>query len=74
MQCPSCKNDMKSGFVRAMGNGGICWINEPVEYGAPRSADGFLPLGKSPYLKGECIPACRCEACKLILIDYSALA
>ncbi len=74
MKCPKCSNEMRNGFVRATGNGGICWINEAVNYGAPRFSDGFFQIGKAPYLKGESIPACNCESCKLILIDYATFA
>ena len=72
MECPFCHKEMKEGFVRATGSGGICWINEEVNYGAPRSADGFFQIGKAPYLKGDCLPAFNCGACQRILIDYSA--
>ncbi len=73
VKCPNCNKEMMSGFVRATGNGGICWINEKVNYGAPRNADGYFQLGGAPYLKGESIPACNCNDCKVILIDYSNL-
>ncbi len=72
MKCPSCSKEMKNGFVRAMGKGGICWINKKVNYGAPQSVDGFFQIGKAPWLKGESIPACNCDSCKLVIIDYSA--
>ena len=28
MKCPCCGNEMQSGFVRAMGRGGVCWVTE----------------------------------------------
>lgn len=71
MKCPNCNVDMKNGFVRPTGTGGICWTNQKINYGAPKSADGFFKIGKTPYLKGENIPAYNCDACKLIIIDYS---
>ena len=73
MKCPYCDKEMKNGFVGATGRGGICWTNEMVGYGAPRSADGFFSIGKVPYLSREDIPAYNCETCKFIFIDYSSL-
>ena len=63
---------MKLGFVRSMARGGICWIDDKIEWGEPRSDAGFFQIGKSPWLKGSCIPANHCLSCKMVLIDYSA--
>ena len=73
MKCPKCSKEMKDGFVRPTGNGGICWTNENVGFGAPMAADGFFRIGPAPYLKGASTPAFNCEFCKLILIDYGAI-
>ena len=34
MKCPCCGNEMQSGFVRAMGRGGVCWVTENRPMGA----------------------------------------
>ena len=73
MKCPNCGNEMKGGYLRATGPGGVCWINRKINYGVPRSAEEFVLIGKAPYLRGDCIPACNCDACKIILIDYSSI-
>ena len=28
MKCPYCNKEMKEGFIRALGRGGVCWVNE----------------------------------------------
>ena len=45
MKCPYCNKDMKSGFVRPLGPGGICWVSEKSEWSAPRSDADFLQIG-----------------------------
>lgn len=73
MKCPYCNKDMKNGFVRALGRGGICWVSEKGDWLAPRSDSDFLQLGKAPWLKAESVPAFNCDSCELIIINYSAL-
>lgn len=73
MKCPCCNKDMKNGFVRALGRGGICWVSEKGDWSAPRSDAGFLQLGNAPWLKAESVPAFNCDSCELIIINYSAL-
>lgn len=48
MKCPYCNHEMNNGFVRLLGTGGICWVNEKADWSAPRSDSGFLQLGKAP--------------------------
>ena len=35
---------MKLGFVRSMARGGICWIDDKIEWGEPRSDAGFFQI------------------------------
>ena len=70
MKCPYCNKDMKSGFVRPLGRGGICWVSEKSEWSAPRSDVDFLQIGKAPWLKTNSIPSFKCDSCKRIIIDY----
>ncbi len=72
MKCPCCNKDMKEGFVRAIARGGICWVDEKDHLSSPRSAPGFLQLGKATWLTAEHVPAFNCDSCELIIIDYSA--
>lgn len=51
MKCPCCGNEMQSGFVRAMGRGGVCWVTENRPMGAAVGCPGFLLLGKAPTRK-----------------------
>ena len=71
MKCPKCGREMKAGYVRATGNGGICYITDKRNWSAPRSDEGFIQLGKAPWLKADSIPAFNCEECKYVVIDYS---
>lgn len=71
MKCPYCKKEMKEGFVRALGRGGICWVNDKTNFAAARSADGFFQFGKAPWLSSECVPAHNCDSCKVVIINYS---
>lgn len=48
MKCSCCGNEMQSGFVRAMGRGGVCWVTENRPMGAAVGCPGFLLLGKAP--------------------------
>ena len=71
MKCPYCNKEMKEGFIRALGRGGVCWVNEKDDWSAPQSDAGFLQLGNAPWLKADCVPAFNCDSCKHIIIDYS---
>ena len=65
MKCPCCGNEMQSGFVRAMGRGGVCWVTENRPMGAAVGCPGFLLLGKAPHSETDHVPAQRCAAlCK----------
>ena len=71
MKCPYCNKDMKTGYVRALGRGGICWVSEKCDWGAPRSDEDFLQLGKAPWLSADSVPAFKCDLCDMIIINYS---
>ena len=62
MKCPCCGNEMQSGFVRAMGRGGVCWVTENRPMGAAVGCPGFLLLGKAPHSETDHVPAQRCAA------------
>ena len=64
MKCPCCGNEMQSGFVRAMGRGGVCWVTENRPMGAAVGCPGFLLLGKAPHSETDHVPAQRCAACR----------
>ena len=70
MKCPCCGNEMQSGFVRAMGRGGVCWVTENRPMGAAVGCPGFLLLGKAPHLETDHVPAYRCAACRTVTIPY----
>lgn len=70
MKCPYCDKDMKKGFVRALGRGGICWVKDKNLWSEPRSDDGFVQLGKASWLTADHVPAFNCETCGIIIIDY----
>ena len=53
MKCSCCGNEMQSGFVRAMGRGGVCWVTENRPMGAAVGCPGFLLLGKAPHPDGD---------------------
>ena len=57
MKCPCCGNEMQSGFVRAMGRGGVCWVTEDRPMGAAVGCPGFLLLGKAPHSETDHVPA-----------------
>ena len=71
MKCPYCNKEMKEGFIRALGRGGVCWVNEKDDWSAPRSDAGFLLFVYAPWLKADCVPAFNCDSGKHINIDYS---
>ena len=66
MKCPCCGNEMQSGFVRAMGRGGVCWVTENRPMGAAVGCPGFLLLGKAPHSETDHVPAQRCAACRMV--------
>ena len=70
MKCPCCGNEMQSGFVRAMGRGGVCWVTENRPMGAAVGCPGFLLLGKAPHLETDHVPAYRCAACRMVTMPY----
>ena len=70
MKCPCCGNEMQSGFVRAMGRGGVCWVTENRPMGAAVGCPGFLLLGKAPHSETDHVPAQRCAACRMVTIAY----
>lgn len=73
MKCPCCNKDMKKGFVRALGRGGICWVKDINHLSAPREDSEFFQIGKASWLTADHVPAFNCDSCELIFIDYSAL-
>ena len=82
MKCPCCGNEMQSGFVRAMGRGGVCWVTENRPMGAAvgcgfgrifqklTGCPSFLLLGKAPHSETDHVPAQRCAACRMVTIAY----
>ena len=70
MKCSCCGNEMQSGFVRAMGRGGVCWVTEDRPMGAAVGCPGFLLLGKAPHSETDHVPAQRCAACRTVTIAY----
>lgn len=74
MKCPYCDQEMKNGYIRALGRGGICWVGETAKNNmliGARFQEGFLQLGKSPVATSALYPASNCESCKRIVVDYS---
>jgi len=72
MNCPNCNSEMKDGFLNASGMG-IVWLTKP---------DKFFLVGKNterlqkdwwgfPKLKKISMPASRCQACKMVVFQYS---
>ena len=74
MKCPCCGNEMQSGFVRAMGRGGVCWVTENRPMGAAVGCPGFLLLGKAPHSETDHVPAQRCAACRMVTIGLRRAA
>ena len=72
MNCPKCGKEMDSGFIRATGRGGICWVKEKTA-GAPAADSEFEIIGKAYYLRPCCVRAYRCRGCKIAAADYSEL-
>ena len=70
MNCPKCNKEMKSGYIRTTGRGGICWVNEKTA-GAPAADPGFEVLGKAKYFAPCCIKAWKCPDCRIVVADYS---
>ena len=70
MKCSCCGNEMQSGFVRAMGRGGVCWVTENRPMGAAVGCPDFLLLGKAPHPETDHVPAYRCAACRTVTIPY----
>ena len=71
MICPKCGAEMKHGFVRSINNGGLCWLDRNVPYGAPRDNAGFDMIGSRPGRAICCVPAETCKTCHIIMIDDS---
>ena len=76
MKCPCCGNEMQSGFVRAMGRGGVSGglsvgrEGPSIQMGAAVGCPGFLLLGKAPHSETDHVPAQRCAACRMVTIAY----
>ena len=71
MKCPYCDKDMKKGFVRALGRGGICWVKDKDLFSAPREDAEFFKIGKASWLTADHVPSFKCDSCEMIIIDYS---
>ena len=84
MKCPCCGNEMQSGFVRAMGRGGVCWVTEDrIAVLCSNRDKGFDPATKTGARTvcgvscigcGLCVKKCPADAIHVVefraVIDY----
>lgn len=70
MKCPCCGNEMQSGFVRAMGRGGVCWVTEDRPMGAAVGCRASCFWERPPTRKRTTFRPSGAPACRMVTIAY----
>ena len=71
MMCPKCGKEMKKGYLFTSKDGAFSFANDvPGALENAKNAEGFVRLTKLKVGGRTSIPACRCEACGMIIISY----
>ena len=66
MECPYCRNEIKSGWIRSSTN--IVWSQTKTKFMTYQPGD--LLISQSAIVKDN-IPAYYCETCKRIFIELN---
>ena len=71
MMCPKCGKEMEKGWLFSSKDGAFSFANEvPSALGNAKKAEGFVKLTGLKTGGRTSIPACCCDACRIILISY----
>ena len=71
MMCPKCGKEMEKGWLFSSKDGAFSFANEvPGALENAKNAEGFVKLTGLKTGGRTSIPACCCDACRMILISY----
>ena len=75
MMCPKCGKEMKKGYLFSSKDGAFGFANEiPSALKNAKNTDGFVKLTGLKIGGRANVPACCCEACGMIMIQYREAA
>ncbi|HBJ18965.1 MAG TPA: hypothetical protein DDY70_04410 [Clostridiales bacterium] len=71
MICPKCGKETEKGYLFSSKDGALSFANEvPGALENAKKAEGFVKL-TGPKVGGRTsMEACRCDACRMIIISY----
>lgn len=71
MICPKCKKEMKTGFIFSTKDGAFSFAGDvPRALEKAKHAEGFVKITESKAGGRASIPACCCEKCRTVIIEY----
>lgn len=71
MICPNCKKEMETGFIFSTKDGAFSFADKvPCALEKAKHAESFVKI-TAPKVGGRAsIPACCCEECRTVIIEY----
>ena len=71
MMCPKCGKEMEKGWLFSSKDGAFSFANRvPGALGNAKKAEGFVKLTEMKVGGRTSISACRCDVCRMIIIQY----
>ena len=71
MMCPKCGKEMRKGYLFSSKDGAFSFANEvPGALENAKHAEGFVKLTGLKVGGRASIPACCCDACRVVTLQY----
>ena len=71
MMCPKCGKEMKMGYLFSSKDGAFSFANEvPCALENAKNVEGYVKLTGLKIGGRTSVPACCCEDCGMIIIQY----
>ena len=71
MMCPKCGKEMRKGYLVSSKDGAFSFASEvPSALENAKNVDGFVKLTGLKVGGRTSVKACRCDACRTIIIQY----
>ena len=71
MMCPKCGKEMKNGYLFSTKDGAFSLANEvPGALEPAKNSEGFVKITGLKVGGRRSVPACCCQACRMILFQY----
>lgn len=71
MLCPKCGKEMRKGYLFSSKDGAFSFANEvPGALENAKHAEGFVKLTGLKVGGRTSVPACCCDACRVVILQY----